>query len=49
MSRSPIPNGVAYENFELVQDYYDGQQFVFGITESSPTQFDLTVEPPKPP
>jgi hypothetical protein len=39
MSRSPIPNGVAYENFELVQDYFDGQQFVFGITESSPPLF----------
>ena len=49
MSRSPIPNGVAYENFELVQDYFDGQQFVFGITESSPTRFELTGEPPKPP
>jgi hypothetical protein len=49
MSRSPIPNGVAYENFELVQDYFEGQQFVFGLTESSPTQFELTAEPPKPP
>lgn len=25
MSRSPISNGVAYENFELMQDYFDGQ------------------------
>jgi hypothetical protein len=46
MSRSPIPNGVAYENFELVQDYFDGQGFIFGVTELSPTQFDLTTEPP---
>jgi hypothetical protein len=49
MSRNPIPNGVAYENFELVQDYFDGQQFVFGITESPPAQFELTGEPPRPP
>jgi hypothetical protein len=49
MSRSPIPMGVAYENFEFVRDYFDGQQFVFGITESSPARFELTGEPPKPP
>lgn len=49
MSRSPIPNGVAYENFELMQDYFYGQQFVFGITESPPTQFDLMGELPKTP
>jgi hypothetical protein len=36
MSRTPIPNGVAYENFELVQNYFDAQQFTFGITESPP-------------
>ncbi|MHC4432903.1 MAG: hypothetical protein ACYTBS_13765, partial [Planctomycetota bacterium] len=45
MSRSPIPNGVAYENFELTQDYFDDQRFVFGVTELSPAQFDLTTEP----
>ena len=45
MSRSPIPNGVAYENFELTQDYFDGQPFVFGVTEMSPAQFDLTTDP----
>lgn len=49
MSRSPIPNGVAYENFELVQDYFSGQQFIFGVTELSPTQFELITEAPEPP
>jgi len=49
MSRSPIPNGVAYENFELMQDYFDGQQFIFGVTELSPTQFEFTGKPPEPP
>ena len=46
MSHSPIPNGVAYENFELVQDYFDAQQFIFGVTEQTPAQFGLTVRPP---
>ncbi len=41
MSQNVIPNGVAYENFELVQDYYDGQRFIFGITERPPDQFEL--------
>jgi hypothetical protein len=45
MSRTPIPNGVAYENFELVQDYFDGQQFIFGITESSPKRLNLLAQP----
>ena len=49
MSRSPIPNGVAYENFELVQDYFDGQQFVFGITERPPDRFEVTDPRPEPP
>jgi len=40
MSNNAIPNGVAYENFELVQDYYNGQQFVFGITACSPDRFE---------
>jgi len=40
MSRTPIPNGVTYENFELVQDYFDGQQFIFGVTEQSPTKLE---------
>jgi hypothetical protein len=43
MSRTLIPNGVAYENFELVQDYFDGQQFIFGVTEQSPTKFELVT------
>ena len=45
MSRNSIPNGVAFENFELVQDYYDGQQFVFGLTERKPLDLELTTIP----
>jgi|GEM_PF-291249 len=31
-SNRPIPGGVAFENFELRERFYDGQQFTFGIT-----------------
>ncbi len=49
MSHNPIPNGVAYENFELVQDYFDGQRFILGVTELSPTQLESTAKSPEPP
>jgi len=48
MSNTSIPNGVAYENFELVQDYFDGQQFVFGVTQLSPRQFKLKMKHSEP-
>jgi hypothetical protein len=31
-SRSPIPGGVAYENFEFAQRFIDGQEYVFSVT-----------------
>jgi len=37
-SRRPIPGGVAFENFELRERFYDGQPFVFGITRETPDQ-----------
>jgi hypothetical protein len=36
MSKNPIPGGLAYENFELIEDFRDGQSFVFGVTKRSP-------------
>jgi hypothetical protein len=36
MSKNPIPGGLAFENFELVQRFREGQQFIFGITKRSP-------------
>jgi hypothetical protein len=36
MSRTPVPGGVAYENFELNETFRDGQQFIFGVTRRSP-------------
>ena len=30
-SRSPIPGGVSFENFEMVAPFRNGQQFWFGV------------------
>jgi hypothetical protein len=43
-SHKPVPNGVAFENFELRQRYRPGQVFVFGVTPTEPWAF----EPPIP-
>jgi len=36
MSPNPLPGGLAFENFELVEDFKDGQQFIFGVTKRAP-------------
>ena len=41
MSRRPIPGGIAFENFELRERFYDGQRFVFGITPKTPEELGL--------
>jgi hypothetical protein len=38
MSRQPIPGGIAFENVEMREKFYDGQQFVFGITRKTPKE-----------
>lgn len=40
-SSRPIPGGVAFENFELREPFYDGQKFVFGITRKTPQELGL--------
>ena len=35
-SKSLIPGGTAFENFELVEPFRPGQVFVFGLTKESP-------------
>jgi hypothetical protein len=45
MSRQPIPGGIAFENFELRERFYDSQQFVFGITSKTPAQLGFTLNP----
>lgn len=37
-SRRPIPGGVSFENFELRERFYEGQQFIFGITRKTPAE-----------
>ncbi len=37
-SHNPIPGGLAYENFDLVEPFCEGQTFVFGITRRSPAE-----------
>ena len=43
-SHDPLPNGIAFENFEVRQRYTPGQVFIFGVTPKTPQQF----EPPIP-
>jgi hypothetical protein len=35
-SKSPIPGGVAFENFELKSNFRNGETFVFGIVPFTP-------------
>ena len=37
-SLSPIPGGVSYENFEIVEPFRDGAEFHFGVTPQRPDQ-----------
>lgn len=37
-SKSPIPGGIAYENFELTEPFRSGQSYIFGITPLSPQE-----------
>jgi len=35
----PIPGGISYENFELKQEFGQGDSFVFGVSPLSPEKF----------
>jgi hypothetical protein len=41
-TRRPIPGGVAFENFELRERFYEGQAFMFGITRQTPAQLGIS-------
>ena len=45
MSKNPIPGGLAFENFELVEDFKDGQQLFFGVTKRAPAELSRTSRP----
>ena len=38
-SSSPIPGGIAYENFEMKSPFRQGDTFIFGISPLSPERF----------
>ena len=37
--QSPIPGGVSFENFELMEPFKDGAEYWFGITPQPPMEF----------
>jgi hypothetical protein len=43
-SQRPIPGGVAFENFELRERFYEGQTFIFGITRRTPEQMGIRTK-----
>ena len=45
LSRQPIPGGIAFENFEMREPFYEGQRFVFGMTRQSPSELGFRVRP----
>jgi len=42
-SHAPLPNGVAFENFEVRQRYKPGQISIFGVTASEPWEFSPAI------
>lgn len=42
-SKSPIPGGISYENFELTEPFRSGQSYIFGITPLSPEELINSV------
>jgi hypothetical protein len=40
-SSRPIPGGVAFENFEMRERFFDGQTSTFGITRRTPAELGL--------
>ncbi len=42
-SKTPIPGGLSFENFEVRQRYVPGQVFVFGLTPKQPWEFEPVI------
>lgn len=38
-SKSPIPGGISFENFEMKEPFRNGNQYIFGITPDSSDKF----------
>ncbi len=43
LSRQPIPGGIAFENFEMRERFYEGQRFIFGITRKTPKELGFAT------
>lgn len=43
-TRAPLPGGVAFENFELIEKYEPGVESAFGITLKTPAQMGWKTE-----
>jgi hypothetical protein len=41
-STQQIPGGVAFENFEMREPYYDGQDIIYGVTTKTPEQLGFS-------
>jgi hypothetical protein len=37
-TKQAVPGGIAFENFEMREPFFEGQSFVFGITRRTPAQ-----------
>lgn len=44
-SHGPLPGGIAYENFEIIEKYEPGVESVFGVTLQTPAQMGWMVTP----
>ena len=43
LSHQPIPGGVAFENFEMREHFYEGQRFIFGIARKTPKELGFAT------
>ncbi|MGQ8334919.1 hypothetical protein ACUNWD_00090 [Sunxiuqinia sp. A32] len=43
-SKSPIPGGIAYENFELKEPFRNGARYIFCVTPVSPKAFTENID-----
>ncbi len=43
-SRSPIPGGISFENFELTEPFREGQSYIFGISPLPAEEFIAAIE-----
>ena len=45
-SKTPIPGGIAFENFELVEPFRNGAELGFGVTPPTPQELGIAARAP---